>query len=111
MVVAMSLAVRHDVARKHEIEKLRSDLVRTRENAAQLREDLKAAARADSRTTTDTERLEQQLADAAARVARLNAQHQQDLAAIHLLEARIEQVASERATLAQQTNSDTAELA
>ena len=111
MVIATSLAVRYDVARKREIEKLRSDLIRTRQNAAQLREDLKAAARADSRTTTDTERLERELADAAAQAARLNAQHQQDLAAIHLLEVRIEQVMSERTTLAQQTNSDNAELA
>ncbi len=111
MVIAASLAVRHDVARKHEIEKLRSDLIRTRENAAQLRENMKATTRAESDTTTHTERLEQQLADAAARMARLNAQHQQDLAAIHVLEVRIEQVTSERATLAQQTNSDNAELA
>ena len=111
MVIATSLAVRYDVARKHQIEKLRSDLIRTRENAAQLREDLKATTRAESPTATDTERLEQQLADAAAQVARLNGQHQQDLAAIHLLEIRIEQVTSERTTLAQQTNSDNAELA
>ena len=111
MVITTSLAVRYDVARKREIEKLRSDLIQTRENAAQLREDLKAAARADSRTTTDTERLERELADAAAQAARLNAQHQQDLAAIRLLEVRIEQVTSERTTLAQQTNSDNAELA
>jgi len=111
MVIATSLAVRYDVARKHEIEKLRSDLRRTREDATQLKEDLKAAARAESRTTTDSERLEQQLADAAARMARLNAQHQQDLAAIHVLEIRTEQVTSERATLAQETNSDNAELA
>src|SRR5437870_9823349 len=83
MVIATSLAVRYDVTRKHEIEKLRSDLIRTRENAAQLRENMKATRRAESRTTKDTERLEQQLADAAARVTRLNAQHQRDLAAIH----------------------------
>ena len=114
LVIATGLAVRYDVARKHEIEKLQSDLIRTREDAAQLRENLKATTQPEARTTTttaDTERLEQQLADATGQVAHLNGQHQQDLAAIHLLEIRIEQTASERTMLAQQTDSTNAELA
>src|SRR5260370_27464592 len=75
MVIATSLAVRYDVARKHQIEKLRSDLIRAREDAAHLREDLKATTRVESGATTETERLEQRGADAAAQAAQLDAPH------------------------------------
>ena len=111
IVIVTGLAVRHDLARKHEIEKLRSGLVRTKEDAAQLKEDLRAATGADSRTITATERLEQRLADASARAARLDAQHQRDLAAIHSLEAQIEQITSDRNTLAQRADGEDVELA
>jgi hypothetical protein len=114
LVVGTGLAVRYDLALKHEIDKLRSDLIRTREDAARLQENVKAKSPAESSTAItarDNERLEQQLADAAAQMARLNAQHQQDLGAIHLLETRVDQITSERTTLAQQTDGANVELA
>lgn len=111
IVVVTGLVVRHDVARKHEIARLWSDLLRTREDAAQLQEKLSETAQTQSRTMTDTEHLEQKLADAAAHVARLDSEHQQDLAAIRSLEARIEQLTSDKDTLAERANGSDAELA
>jgi Putative zinc-finger len=109
--IATTLAMRYDVARKNEIEQLRSDLVRTRDDATKLRENLRTTEESDSRNSTETDDLEQRLADASAQVTRLNTQHQEDLAAIRLLEARVDEVKSYRKMLAQQSDSASSELA
>jgi len=111
LVATAGLAVQHDLARKHEIDKLRSDFLRTRGDAALLQENLRAAEQTQSRATTARARLEQQLADASAQVARLNFQHEQDLTAIRSLEERIEHVTSDNDALAQRANGGDAEVA
>jgi hypothetical protein len=110
-VIVVSLGVRHDVTRTQEIDKLRSDLLRARGDNAQLQENLRAAKQTQTSATTVTAQLEQQLADATAQVARLNFQHEQDLATIDSLQVRIEQVTSDNNALAQRVNGRDAQLA
>jgi hypothetical protein len=111
LVVVAGLVVRHDVSRRHEIEKLRSDFLRAQEDTAKLQEKLSEEAQRQSRSTSDTKHLGQLLADATAQVARLNSGHQQDLTAISSLEARIEHFASDNNSLAQHANGSDTELA
>jgi anti-sigma-K factor RskA/putative zinc finger protein len=110
LVAVTGFAFRYNTAQKHEIERLRADLSRTRDGAGQLEHKLSAVSDTESRVETNTERLEQQLADAAARTTKLDSQHEQDLAAIHGLQTRIDQLSTEDSSVAQRASSDDAEL-
>jgi hypothetical protein len=118
-VIAISaIALRLDLSRKHEIEKLRtdlshtqSDLSRSQRDAAQLHSSVDSAAHANSRAIADTELLAQRLADAGAQVTRLEVAHQQDLSAIGALEARIGQLTGDNAALSQHASSNDGQVA
>jgi hypothetical protein len=110
LVVVIGFGFRYNAAQKHEIERLRADLSRTRDGAGQLQDKLSAVSDTESRVATNTERLEQQLADAAARATRLDSQHEQDLGVIQGLQIRIDQLSAEDIDVAQRAGSDNAEL-
>lgn len=110
MVIVAGWAVRQGVSREREIENLRAGLAQAQANAGQLRSVLSAARQTESHTTATVDKLGQELAAATAEVARLSAQHQQDLATAGSLQARIGQVASESTTFAQEAKSDSEEL-
>jgi hypothetical protein len=110
LVAVTGFAFRYNTAQKHEIERLRTDLSRTREGAGQLQDKLSAVSDTESRAATTTERLEQQLADAAARATRLDSQHEQDLGVIHNLQIRIDQLSAEDSAVVQRASSSDAEL-
>jgi hypothetical protein len=111
IVVVAGLLVRHNVARRHEIEELRSNLLKTKEAAAQFREKVSEPAQTPLHAAANTEHLEQRLADATARAARLDLEHQQDVVVIRSLEAKIEQFTSANNRLTQSAHGSDAELA
>jgi hypothetical protein len=110
LVAVAGFAFRYNTAQKREIEGLRADLSQTRDGAGQLQNKLSAATDTESRVATTTERLEQQLADAAARATLLDSQHEQDLAVIQGLQTRIDQLSAEDSAVAERASSDDAEL-
>jgi hypothetical protein len=105
------LLLRHNLFQKHEMEVLRADLSQTQNYALQLKAKLNQAAQAESRTATDTQRLEQQLADAGARAARLEAEHEQDVKAIRSLQDQVAGLTSENAGVARRASASDEELA
>jgi hypothetical protein len=111
LVVVAAFALRYNTDQKREIEKLRTDLSRTRDGAGELQDRLSAVRATESRSATATERLEQELADAAARATRLDLQHEQDLGLIHGLQTRIDQLNAEDSAVAQHASNDDTELA
>jgi hypothetical protein len=110
LVAITGFAFRYNTGQKREIEKLRADISRTREGAGQLQGKLSAATDTESRVATTTERLEQQLADAAARATRLASQHEQDVVVIQGLQTRIDQLSAEDSADAQRASANDAEL-
>jgi predicted RNase H-like nuclease (RuvC/YqgF family) len=105
------LLLRHNLFQKHEMEVLRADLSQTQNYALQLKAKLNQAAQAESRTATDTQRLERQLADAGARAARLEAEHEQDVKAIRSLQDQVAGLTSENAGVARRASASDEELA
>lgn len=93
LMVALGVAVRSDVARKYENGRLRSELFELRE-ASLLPKESTTTGGAALQAAPDTERLEQRLADATARTARLESQHQEDMAGIAALETEMARLRS-----------------
>jgi len=108
LVAALGVAVRYDVARKHENETLRAQLLQSPE-ATRLRNAVIGTAGAAPQTT-NAERFEQRLADAAAHAARLESQHQQDAAGIAALQIEIGRLKSENDVLMQRAAGGDEEL-
>ena len=105
-----ALLVRHSLVQKREMETLRANLSRTQDDAVQLKTKLNQAAQAESRKAADTERLEQQLADAGARAIRLGAEHDEDLKAVRSLQDHVAGLTFENAGLARRSSASDQEL-
>ena len=110
LVVALAVIVRNDVARKHENERLRSELWETREASHLANESVQTGGMAP-RMAGDTDHLEQRLADATARAARLEFQQQQNAGAITSLETTVAQLTSENNALTQRAAGKDGEVA
>jgi hypothetical protein len=102
------LAIQHDSTRKREIETLQGRLVAAQDSVAQLQEQL---SQTHSRTVEGTQHLEQRLADASARAARLETGHEADAQAMRSLEEKLEGLRADNSALAQSVGARDAELA
>jgi hypothetical protein len=111
LLLVGGLAVQHDRARKHEIETLRAHLGEAQGGAAELRAQLTEVAQTQSRNTQGTEHLEQELADASARAERRETEHEQDVAAIRSLAAKVGGLSFDKNALTERVGSSDAELA
>jgi hypothetical protein len=110
LVVVLAVSVRSDMARKQENERLRLELSEGREFSGLAKEPIKPKG-AVAALAPDTNPLEQRLADATERTARLELQHRQDAGAIVSLETKIGQLNSENDALAQRAAGSEGELA
>jgi hypothetical protein len=110
LVVAAGFAFRYDSAKDREIAKLRTDLSRTESGTGELQDKLRETADSQSQVARNAERLEQQLADAAAHATRLDEQHQQDLATIETLQTRINQLDADKSQIAERASDSETEL-
>jgi len=110
-VVVIGLVVRHDFIRKHEMETLRADFVRMHDVTAGQQQKKSETEQAPQPAATNTQHLEQQLAGASARAARLELQHEQDLSSIASLESRLDKLTAANTILAQASSSRDSELA
>jgi hypothetical protein len=110
LVVVTGFAFRYSAAQKHEIDKLRADLSSVRDGAGQLQLKLSTVSVTESRSAADMERLEQKLADVAARATQLDSQHGRDLRVIEGLQTRIDQLSADDNTVAQRASQSDREL-
>lgn len=101
--------VRHDAARGHQVEQLRSSLHEAQNYADRLKQQLEHAADAQSDAKPDAS-LQQQLNAAHERTAQLDAEHQRDIRSLRVLEAQVLQLESERTSAIQDAQNKDGEL-
>jgi hypothetical protein len=104
------LFVRHDAARRHQVEGLMSSLYHAQDDAARLKQQLNHAADSQSGAKLDAS-LQQQLSAARERGAQLDAEHQRDIRLLRGLEAQVSQVESQAANAVQDAQNKDSELA
>jgi hypothetical protein len=116
-IVATLLAVgvvgvvflRHDAARGHQVEQLRSSLHDAQNDAARLKQQLDHAADPQSEAKPNAS-LQQQLNTAQERTAQLDAEHQRDIRSLRALEVQVSQLESETTSAIQDTQNKDSEL-
>ena len=101
--------VRHDAARGHLVEQLRSSLREAQNDAASLKQQLNHAADPQSLAKPDVS-LQQQLNAAHERNAQLDAEHQRDIRSLRVLEAQVLQFESEKTSAIQDAQNKEGEL-
>ena len=102
--------VRHDAARRHQVEGLTSSLYEAQSDAARLKQQLSHASDPQSEAKPDAS-LQQQLDAAHERTAQLDAEHQRDVRSLRVLEAQVAQLESEKANVVQDAQNKDSELA
>jgi hypothetical protein len=101
--------VRHDAARGHQVEQLRSSLHDAQNDAARLKQQLDHAADPQSESKPDASL--QQLNAAQQHTAQLDAEHQRDIRSLRVLEAQVAQLESEKASAVQDAQNKDSDLA
>ncbi|HEY3927291.1 MAG TPA: hypothetical protein VGL89_02845 [Candidatus Koribacter sp.] len=102
LVVCAAVAVRYDRANRRQIELLRAQVANSREVV--VKTELPQPTTAVVPDTAATDRLERQLADAGDRIAHLQMEKDVDATAINLLQANLDRVMQEKASLAEHAN-------
>lgn len=116
-IVATLLAVgvvgvvflRHDAARGHQVEQLRSSLHDAQNDAARLKQQLDNTRDPQSEAKPDAS-LQQQLNAAQVRTAQLDAEHQRDIQSLRVLEVQVLQLESEKTSAIQNAQNKDGEL-
>ena len=97
--------VRHDAARGHQVEQLRSSLHDAQNDAARLKQQLNHAADPQSEAKPDAS-LQQQLNAVQERTTQLDAEHQRDIRSLRVLEVQVSQLESEKTSAIQDAQND-----
>jgi hypothetical protein len=116
-IVATLLAVgvvgvvflRHDAARRHQVERLASSLYEAQNDAGRLKQRLDDAGDPKSGTKPDAS-LQQQLNAAHEYSAQLDAEHQRDIRSLRALEVSVAKLESEKASAVQDAQKKESEL-
>jgi hypothetical protein len=107
--VVGAVIVRHDAARRHQVERLASSLYEAQNDAARLKQQLDGAVDPQSGTKPDAS-LQQQLNAVHEHTAQLDAEHQQDIRSLRALEVSVAQLESEKASAVQDAQKKETEL-